>query len=132
MLIKKYGNDGEPEKRYSPAKCVGCDKHVVNGRPDQEHVSTSIVERQNLTMRMSMRRFTRLTYAFSKKIQNHASAIALHFMYYNFARVHQTLKCTPAMRAGVTDRVWSVEEIVNLLPPLKIQHPTQETGKGLN
>jgi len=115
MLVKLYGNDPEGEKRYSPAKCLGCDKTVISGSPDREHVSTSYVERQNLTMRMKMRRFTRLTNAFSKKVENHAHAIALHFMHYNFARMHQALRSTPAMKAGVTDHLWSIEEIVLLL-----------------
>jgi len=115
MLVKIYGSSPEGEKRYSPATCIGCESNVVMGRPDPEHVSTSYVERQNLTMRMSMRRFTRLTNAFSKKVENHAHAIALHFMYYNFARRHQTLRVAPAMAAGVTDHLWSVEEIVGLL-----------------
>jgi IS1 family transposase len=116
MLIKIYGGTGGmPETRYSPGECVGCNKHRVIGNPDPDHVSTSFAERQNLTMRMSMRRFTRLTNAFSKKVENHAHAVALHFMWYNFGRVHQTLRCTPAMRAGVADHVWSVEEIVGLL-----------------
>ena len=114
MLVKLYGN-AEGEKRYSPATCVGCKKENKIGNPDAQHVSTSYVERQNLTMRMSMRRFTRLTNAFSKKLENHAAAIALHFMHYNFCRVHQTLRCTPAMRAGITDHIWSIEEIVGLL-----------------
>jgi len=115
MLIKIYGAAPEGEKRYSPAECIGCDQRVVSGNPDQQHVSTSYVERQNLTMRMKMRRFTRLTNAFSKKVENHAHAIALHFMHYNFARIHQTLRSTPAMKAGVTDHLWSIEEIVLLL-----------------
>lgn len=115
MLQKHYGSSPEDQRRYSPATCVGCEKKVVIGTPDPEHVSTSYVERQNLTMRMSMRRFTRLTNAFSKKVANHCHAIALHFMHYNFVRVHQSLKSTPAMRAGVTDHKWSVEEIVELL-----------------
>lgn len=114
-LVKLYGVNGTPEKRYSPAHCVGCKREGVMGNPDQAHVSTSYVERQNLTMRMSMRRFTRLTNAFSKKLENHTAAISLHFMYYNFGRVHQTLRCTPAMRAGITDHIWSIEEIVGLL-----------------
>lgn len=88
----------------------------ITGKPDYAHVSTSFIERQNLTMRMSMRRFTRLTNAFSKKVENHEAAIALHYMYYNFARVHQTLRVTPAMEAGVSDHVWTIEEIVGLLP----------------
>ncbi|MHC4402328.1 MAG: IS1 family transposase [Planctomycetota bacterium] len=115
MLVKLYGPDPEGEKRYSPAKCLGCSRMPISGRPDPAHVSTSYAERQNLTMRMKMRRFTRLTNAFSKKVENHAHAIALHFMHYNFARIHQTLRSTPAMRAGVTDHLWSIEEIVLLL-----------------
>jgi IS1 family transposase len=114
-LTKIYGNDPEGEKRYSPAKCLGTKCDVVSGDPDAKHISTSYVERQNLTMRMSMRRFTRLTNAFSKKVENHAAAVALYFMFYNFARVHQTLRVTPAMEAGVADHVWSIEEIVALL-----------------
>jgi hypothetical protein len=112
-LQKIYGNDPEGEKRYSPAKCLGCEVKTVTGDPDPKHISTSYVERQNLTMQMHMRRFTRLT--FSKKVANHAAAVALYFMFYNFARVHQTLRVTPAMEAGVSDHVWSVEEIVRLL-----------------
>jgi len=115
QLVKLYGPDPDGEKRYSPAKCVGTDTHVVSGVPDPAHISTSYVERQNLTMRMGMRRFTRLTNAFSKKVENLQCAVALHFMYYNFARVHQTLKTTPAVAAGIADHVWTVEEIVGLL-----------------
>lgn len=115
-LVKKYGNDySTPERMYSPAICTGCDKKPKIGNPDEMKISTSYVERANLTMRMSMRRFTRLTNAFSKKLENHAAAIALHFMYYNFARVHATLKTTPAVAAGLTDKVWTVEDIVGLL-----------------
>jgi cell fate regulator YaaT (PSP1 superfamily) len=95
----------------SPAKCIGTDMKVVSGNPDPAHVNTSFVERQNLTMRMSMRRFTRLTNAFSKKFENHRAAVALHFMYYNFGRIHKTLRITPAMAAGLADHVWSLEEI---------------------
>jgi len=101
--------------KYSPAECIGCTKVEVTGSPDPRHISTSYVERQNLTMRMSMRRFTRLTNAFSKKVENHAAAVALYFMWYNFGRVHQTLRVTPAMEARVSDHVWTVEEIVALL-----------------
>jgi len=115
MLVKLYGADAEGEKRYSPPVCLAAEKNRIMGTPDRNHVSTSYVERQNLTMRMQMRRFTRLTNAFSKKLENHACAIALHFMHYNFARVHQTLKTTPAVAAGVTDHIWTVEEIVGLL-----------------
>jgi IS1 family transposase len=114
-LHKIYGVPSEEEaRRYSPAKCIGCDMKTVIGKPDPTHVSTSYVERQNLTMRMSMRRFTRLTNAFSKKIENHAAAVALHFIHYNFARIHKTLRITPAMAAGLSDHVWSFEEIAAL------------------
>ena len=115
QLVKIYGSSGEAQQRYSPGQCIGIDRKTVSGVPDQKHVSTSFVERQNLTMRMSMRRFTRLTNAFSKKLENHMAAISLHFMYYNFARIHQSLKVTPAMAAGVTTRLWDVEDIVGLL-----------------
>jgi IS1 family transposase len=114
MLIKIYGNE-QKEVRYSPAECVGCTTVDVTGRPNPVHISTSHVERQNLTMRMKMRRFTRLTNAFSKKVDNHIAAVALHYMHYNFCRIHQTLRVTPAMEAGVTDHVWTIEEVVNLL-----------------
>ena len=116
MLVKIFGKDtSEPEARYSPAKCNGTKKRVQSGKPDPDHISTSYAERANLTMRMSMRRFTRLTNAFSKKVENHAHAIALHFMHYNFVRIHQTLKITPAMAAVVTDRLWEIADIVELL-----------------
>lgn len=115
MLVKLYGNDAESETRYSPAVCIDCRSVEVTGRPKPENISTSHVERQNLTMRMKMRRFTRLTNAFSKKLENHLWAIALHYMHYNFCRVHQTLRVTPAMEAGVSDHVWSLEEVVSLL-----------------
>jgi IS1 family transposase len=115
VLHKIFGASDEPEKRYSPATCIGCDMKTVSGVPDPKHVSTSYVERQNLTMPMSIRRFTRLTNGFSKKLENHAYAVALHFMYCNFVRIHQTLRVTPAMEAGLTDRLWSLEELVGLL-----------------
>jgi len=115
QLIKLYGNTEEGQKRYSPAQCVGTEKHRIMGNPEDKGISTSYVERQNLTMRMNMRRFTRLTNAFSKKVENLACAVALHFMYYNFCRVHQTLRVTPAMEAGVADHVWGIEEILQLL-----------------
>ncbi len=115
MLQKIYGADPGNDTRYSPAVCLGCKVETVTGMPDPKHISTSYLERQNLTMRMSMRRFTRLTNAFSKKVENHAAAVALYFMYYNFGRVHQTLRVTPAMEAGLSDHVWSIEEIVSLL-----------------
>lgn len=115
MLVKLYGESPEGQKRYSPADCIGCRKTPVEGRPDKAHVSTSYVERSNLTMRMSMRRFTRLTNGFSKKLENHAHAVALHCMYYNFGRIHKTLRVTPAVEAGLTDHVWTLEEIAALM-----------------
>ena len=105
QLHKLFGASNEPEHRYSPATCIGCDMKTVTGDPDPKHVSTSFVERQNLTMRMSMRRFTRLTNGFSKKLENHGHAVALYFLHYNFCRVHKTLRVTPAMEAGLTDHV---------------------------
>lgn len=114
-LQKIYGASDESEKRYSPAKCIGCEMKTVIGNPDPKYVSTSYVERSNLTMRMSMRRFTRLTNAFSKKIDNHAHSVALHFMHYNFCRIHKTLRVTPAMEAGLSDHVWNLEELAALL-----------------
>lgn len=115
VLVKLYGSDPMAARRYSPPICTGTEKDVINGHPDPSHISTSYVERQNLTMRMSMRRFTRLTNAFSKKVENHMAAISLHFMHYNFCRIHKTLRCTPAMEAGISDHVWSIEELVGLL-----------------
>jgi len=117
MLIKLYGSSGDREAsaKYSPAQCTGEIKEPIQGNPDMKHVSTSYVERQNLTMRMSMRRFTRLTNGFTKKIENHVHALSLYFMYYNFVRIHKTLKVSPAMEAGVTDKLWSIEDIVNLI-----------------
>ncbi|MGB7991814.1 MAG: IS1 family transposase [Candidatus Methylophosphatis roskildensis] len=115
MLIKVYGSDGqtpEDQRRYSPAECAGTEKRRINGDPNKWDISTSYVERQNLTMRMHMRRFTRLTNAFSKKLENHMHAISLHFMYYNFCRIHKTLRVTPAMEAGVADHVWPLDEVV--------------------
>ncbi len=120
MLIKIYGQQPEGEKRYSPAKCIGTELKIIQGKPDATKISTSYVERQNLTMRMNMRRFTRLTNAFSKKIENLEHAVALHFMYYNFCRPHRTLNLkrnlgiTPAMASGVTNRIWKIKDIVNL------------------
>lgn len=116
MLVKHYG--GEPSagsQRYSPAVCTGTEKKPIRGNPDPDRISTSYIERQNLTMRMHMRRFTRLTNAFSKKVENHAAAVALHFMYYNFCRRHQTLGTTPAVAAGIANHPWTLEEIAALL-----------------
>jgi len=114
MLVKIYESTQE-ETRYSPAKCTGSDRKKITGSPDPKHISTSYVERQNLTMRMNIRRFTRLTNGFSKKVENHICHLALHYMYYNFCRVHKTLRVTPAMEAGITDHVWSIEEIIKLI-----------------
>ena len=114
QLVKVYGNNPEGQTRYSPAQCLGTKRIAVIGDPDQDHVSTSYVERQNLNMRMGMRRFTRLTNAFSKKMENHIHMLAIFHMWYNFARVHQTLRVTPAMEAGLSHHVWSVREIAGL------------------
>jgi len=115
QLVKIYGTSPEAEKRYSPAECIGAEKHKINGNPDEDSISTSYVERQNLSMRMGMRRFTRLTNGFSKKALNLFYAESLYFMHYNFVRIHKTLRMTPAMKAGVTDRLWDIEDILNLL-----------------
>lgn len=115
MLVKLYGSDSESDTRYSPAECIGCREVIISGRPDPKHISTSFIERQNLTMRMGMRRFTRLTNAFSKKLENHIASIAIHYMHYNYVRVHQSLRVTPAMEAGVSDHVWSIAELIALL-----------------
>jgi len=117
-MHKVYGYTEAPDSRYSPATCIGCDMKTVSGVPDPKHVSTSFVERQNLTMRMSMRRFTRLTNGFSKKLENHGHAVALNFLHYNFVRVHKTLRVTPAMEAGIADHVWTLEELIERLLPV--------------
>jgi len=117
MLAKIYTmtrDSSRAETRYSPGECCGATRTPITGRPDEQHISTSFVERQNLTMRMHMRRFTRLANGFSKKVQNHACAVALHYMFYNFAKIHKTLRVTPAMQAGVADHVWTLEEIAKL------------------
>jgi hypothetical protein len=115
QLVKVFGDNPEGQKRYSPAQCLGTQCVEVIGNPDQAHISTSFVERQNLNMRMNMRRFTRLTNAFSKKLDNHIAMIALFHMHYNFCRVHQTLRVTPAMEAGLSSHVWAFDELVGLL-----------------
>jgi hypothetical protein len=125
QLQKIYGAPVEDRGRYSPAVFVGCDLKIVSGNPDQKHVSTSFVERQNLSMRMSIRRFTRLTNAFSKKVENHVAAVAIWLMYYNFCRVHQTLRVTPAMEAGISNHVWSVQEMCDLLPEAFSAHKVE-------
>jgi hypothetical protein len=119
MLVKLYGADPENERRYSPAHCIGTETRIIQGDPHPDHISTSYVERQNLTRRMGMRRFTRLTNAFSKKLENLAAAVALHYCHYNLVRVHQTLKTTPAVAAGVADHEWKLAEIVALLDEIE-------------
>jgi len=116
MLVKLYGEPRDREATYSPAECIGIRTVKMNGDPKPQGISTSHVERHNLTMRMSMRRFARLTNAFSKKLENHIAALALYFTYYNFCRVHQSLRVTPAMEAGIADHVWDIDEITALLP----------------
>ena len=126
MLVKIYGKE-QNEIRYSPAECLGAEKRIITGEPKKDFISTSFVERQNLTMRMSMRRFTRLTNAFSKKVENHIAAISLHYMYYNFVRVHQSLRCTPAMAAGVTKTLWNIDDMLKAIEPYM---PKKETKRG--
>lgn len=120
QLVKLYGSQKEgstgAERKYSPMKFTGSKKTIISGSPDEDHISTSYVERQNLTMRMHMRRFTRLTNAFSKKVENHCYAIALHFVYYNFSRIHKTLRVTPAMEAKLSKKPMTIEDIVRLIP----------------
>jgi hypothetical protein len=126
QLLKTYGTTSDPRKpkrRYSPSVCLGADPMPVSGDPDPAHISTSHVERLNLTMRMSMRRYTRLTNAFSKKVENLTAAVSLHFMHYNFCRVHKTIGTTPAVAAGVADHVWKVSEIINLLEQAETGFP---------
>jgi hypothetical protein len=123
QLVKIYGPTVTAPGRYSPAECTGIRKRTAEGKPDAAHISTSYVERKNLTMRMHMRRFTRLTNAFSKKVENHAHAVALHMMHYNFVRIHKTLRVTPAMAAGVADRLWEIGDIVGLVEAIEAEQP---------
>lgn len=128
MLVKLYGTDQDsrrPERRYSPGVCIEAIPQTITGNPDPDKISTSHVERQNLTMRMSMRRYTRLTNAFSKKVENHAAAVSLHFLHYNFVRVHQTLGTTPAVAAGVADHRWNLSEIIGLLEAAEAGFPRE-------
>jgi IS1 family transposase len=135
MLVKLYGVTPGPAGRYSPAECTGIRKTAIEGKPDMKHVSTSYVERQNLTMRMHMRRFTRLTNGFSKKVEAHANAVALHFAYYNFVRIHKTLRMTPAMAAGVTDRLWEMADLVAIVEaaeaPVKPRGPYKKRTEAI-
>jgi len=128
MLIKLYGSVPEGATRYSPPQVTGIRVETIAGTPDPSHISTSYVERQNLSMRMGMRRFTRLTNGFSKKVENHGHALALYFVHYNFARVHQTLRVTPAMEAGLSDHVWSLDEIVSLMDRKEAKEAVPEHG----
>jgi len=128
MLIKLYGNPATPDSRYSPGEVVGTEMIRVMGGPDPRYISTSYVERQNLTMRMSMRRFTRLTNGFSKKVENHEHMLAIYFLYYNFCRVHQTLRVTPAMEAGIASHVWTIEKMVTLLDARSIMYGLRQTA----
>ena len=129
MLVKQYGNEqGSPDTRYSPAKCLGAKKRQVDGNPDMDHVSTSYIERQNLNIRMGNRRYTRLTNAFSKKAEMLAYSVAITFMYHNFVRVHQTLKTTPAIKAGVANHKWTIDEMVDLLPILSYNTRPKKAG----
>ena len=114
MLVKQYGTASEGEKRYSPAVCLGAQRTVIHGNPDPAHINTSYVERQNLTMRMHMRRFTRLTNAFSKKFENHCHMVALYAVWYNFIRIHKTLRVTPAMESGIVDHLFSFEDLIGI------------------
>jgi len=126
MLVKIYGaSNDNPESRYSPATCIGCRTGVLAGSPDPQHISTSFIERQNLSMRMGMRRFTRLTNGFSKKLENHGHMVALYFFHYNFIRIHKTLRVTPAMEAGIADHVWSFEELLALLDSKRSEQLTK-------
>jgi len=118
-LIKVYGSDPNAERRYAPPVCISSKREIVSGDPDPDYISTSYIERQNLTMRMSMRRFTRLTNGHSKKLANHLHALAIHYVHYNFARKQKDLKGTPAMAAGLADHAWSLEDIIDLLDTAK-------------
>lgn len=122
QLMKIYGREIEGAKRYSPAPIVGIKKNIIQGNPDPRHISTSFVERQNLTMRMHMRRYTRLTNGFSKKVENHCHALALHFVYYNFCRIHSTIRVTPAMEAGLTNDIMKIEDIIEMADQLKFEN----------
>jgi IS1 family transposase len=130
QLIKIYGAPRETEARYSPALCNGAKKRTIIGNPDKKHVSTSYVERQNLTMRMHMRRFTRLTNAFSKNLEHHVAAVSLHMMFYNFVRIHQTLRVAPAMAAGISAHVWEIADIVKLVEAAEIERKANAFGHG--
>ena len=129
QLVKIYGpTSTEDQRRYSPVECLGAIPTPVTGDPDPKHISTSFAERQNLTMRMHMRRFTRLTNGFSKKLENHIHMIALYTVFYNLTKIHKTLRVTPAMQAGLTDHVWSMEEVVRLLEEIEVPQPMAQAN----
>jgi IS1 family transposase len=130
QLVKIYGTSPEAQRRYSPPICLGAQKSEIPGTPDPVHISTSYVERQNVSMRMGMRRFTRLTNAFSKKLENHMHALSIYFMHYNFVRIHQTLRITPAMEAGVTDRLWSLEDIIGIVDEWEASQRTERAAEA--
>jgi len=130
QLVKVYGPDPrEDQRRYSPAQCLGATKEPVIGNPDPDHISTSFVERSNLTLRMANRRFTRLTNAFSKKIENHSHMVALYTVWYNFVKMHRSLKMTPALKANVTNRLWSMDDLVALIDAWDDAQPRQKPGR---
>ena len=129
MLVKLYGDAPEPAGRYSPAKCIGTRREAISGDPDPEHVSTSYIERSNLTLRMANRRFTRLTNAFSKKLANHGHMIALYTVWYNFVKMHKTLKMTPALAANVSTTLWSIDDLVALVDKHDAAKPRQKPGR---
>ena len=126
MLVKMYGTPAEGERRYTPPVCISAERRIIRGNPDPEYINTSYVERANLTMRMHMRRFTRLTNAFSKKFENHCHMVALYALWYNFIRIHKTLRVTPAMEAGVTDRLFTYEELVGIVDEWEAAQKTDE------
>lgn len=127
MLIKLFGKQHGPLGHYSPPKCTGIRRRRIKGNPNGAHISTSFAERQNLTLRMQNRRFTRLTNGYSKKLENHKHALAIHFLHYNFARIHHTLRVTPAMQAGIADHVWELSEIIGLLKTSETRPTTSES-----
>jgi hypothetical protein len=126
MLVKMYGTPAEGERRYTPPVCLSAQSTVIRGNPDREHINTSYVERANLTMRMHMRRFTRLTNAFSKKFENHCHMVALYAVWYNFVRIHKTLRVTPAMEAGVSDHLMSLEDVVGIVDEWETNQKNKE------